>query len=301
LPLVSSDAAVLPQGLCGNNERCVPCYNPAGADPSAPTGACSIPSCGGQACDRPHDNPVILSCPWTGPAVISPTNPGLPDCNPVCNGAHCLPAQFVPPSQQGLLSACGSGDTAGYCTPDNIIEAGGEVKPTSCTAFAGVPASEGRCLSPCLKAVSSQPSLEACPDGVNTCAPCYNPITGVETGACSSSKCDSPQLSPPYVFPNCCAYNGGWQGRCVPKSQVPPADLSHLQQDECSDSNYMCVPNELLPGGPGPSPCSAGLLGAGSCYSACISIPVSFILPNCIDGNHKCIPCAFAPKGSPGC
>jgi hypothetical protein len=216
-----------------------------------------------------------------------------------------LPAQFVPPSQQGLLSACGSGATAGFCTPDNIIEAGGQVQPTSCTAFAGVPASEGRCLSPCLKAVSSQPSLEPCPNSPDKCAPCYNPITGVATGACSSSKCDSPQLTPPYVFPNCCFYNGTNQGRCVPKSQVPASDQGHLKQDECSTSNYMCVPNEMLPGGPGPSACT-GWYGKGSCFSSCIDIsvlgiPIGWALSSCIDGNHTCIPCAFAPAGSPGC
>ena len=68
-----------------------------------------------------------------------------PACErPACTGAHCLPAAFVPAAQQALLAACGSGATAGFCTPDNIMEAGGNVQPTSCTPFAGETASEGQ-------------------------------------------------------------------------------------------------------------------------------------------------------------
>jgi hypothetical protein len=291
LPIVAQNATVLPQSApCTANERCVPCYNPASNSPSAPTHACDIPSCGGQACDAPHHGPTILSCPWTGPAVISPTNPGLPACNPACTGAHCLPTEFVPTSLQTQLFACGSGDNAGYCVPDNIIEAGGQVLPTSCTAFAGVPASEGRCLSPCLKAVQEQPSLEACTNSSNKCVPCTNPITGADTGACSSSKCDSPQ-SPPYTFPYCC---NGNEGRCVPKSQVPSSLQSNLNQNSCADSNYLCVPNENLPGGPGNTQvCNVPVFGQGRCYSNCLNLGLGQLFPQeSCPADHSCVPCS---------
>jgi hypothetical protein len=213
-----------------------------------------------------------------------------------------LPAQFVPPAQQALLTACGSGATAGFCTPDTIIEAAGNVQPPSCVAFSGVPQSEGRCLSPCLAAVSSQPSLETSSCGSNKCAPCYNPITGAATGACSSSKCDSPQ-QPPYVFPNCC---NGNEGRCVPKSQVPSNLQGNLNQNSCNSSNYLCVPNENLPGGTGWA-CSAWSLFEGggyngTCISNCVNLGLGVLLPqgNC-PADHTCVPCGSAPKGSTGC
>jgi hypothetical protein len=301
LPIVAQSASVLPKsGFCASTERCVPCYNPASSTPTTPTGACSIPSCGGRSCDAPQDAPTILSCPWTGPAVISPTNPGLPDCNPVCNGAHCLPSAYVPAGDTSLLATCGSGAAAGYCTPDNFIESGGELKSTSCVSFSGVPQSEGRCLSSCLAAVTSQPSLEqsSCASG-DKCAPCWDPITGKTTGACGIG-CDKPNGAP-YTFPYCC---NGNEGRCVPKSQVPSSEAGNLEQDSCSDSNYLCVPNENLPGGSGGQGCSASIIisYSGTCISNCVNLGIGEIFPqgNC-PANHTCIPCGEAPSGSPGC
>jgi hypothetical protein len=213
-----------------------------------------------------------------------------------------LPAQFVPSTQQSALFACGTGTSAGFCTPDTIIEAAGEVQPTQCTAFAGVPESEGRCLSTCLKQVAQQPSLEtsSCTAGAEKCVPCTNPITGEDTGACRSSSCDSPSKAP-YQFPPCCHGN---EGRCVPKSQVPSAQQGNLQTDSCSGDNYLCVPNENLPGGPGGRGCTAKILLIpynGSCLSTCLNLSIAGASPqgDC-PNDHVCVSCLFA-KGQPGC
>jgi hypothetical protein len=190
-----------------------------------------------------------------------------------------------------------------------MISTAGNFKPPSCTSFAGVPQSEGRCLSNCLPSVSSQASLEqsSCSGG-NKCAPCWNPISGVVTGACSTSSCDAP-VDAPYLFPNCCLYNGTAQGRCVPKSQVPSAQQGNLQQDVCSSSVYLCVPDINLPGsGQTGQGCHVSFTIVppfnydGSCISNCVNLGLGTLYPqaNC-PNNYTCIPCSSAPAGSPGC
>src|SRR5262249_56851284 len=101
-------------------EVCAPCYDPLAADPTAPTGACTL------ACDQPTKDPVTLTCPWDGPTVIDPTS--LADCSTACGGAHCAPASLVPQAQQSLFTSCDSG--AGICAPDPIIATGDNFVPT---------------------------------------------------------------------------------------------------------------------------------------------------------------------------
>src|SRR5439155_27246001 len=143
-----------------------------------------------------------------GPAVIDPTM--LPGCG--CSGAHCLPSAFVPTADQSQLDTC----TGGYCTPDSIIRTGGNFKPPGCAPFAGVTGTtQGRCLSNCLPAIQANSTLEtsSC-TGTDKCAPCADPFTGADTGACKLSSCDAPPATA-FKFPNCCASGGG---RCIPKS-----------------------------------------------------------------------------------
>jgi hypothetical protein len=54
LPLVAARASVLPQSTCATGQKCAPCFDPTSANPTAPTGACSL------ACDSPKQPPVIL-------------------------------------------------------------------------------------------------------------------------------------------------------------------------------------------------------------------------------------------------
>jgi hypothetical protein len=288
LPMVAGLGNLLPQAVCASNEKCVPCFNPTAQDPRAPTGACGL------ACDRPARPPTLLTCPWNGkPAVIDPAV--LPGCDPGCGGAHCLPAEYVPAGQRGLLQPC----AGGYCAPDPLIATAGNYKPPTCTAFAGVPWAEGRCLSACLPSVASQPSLEqsTCPGG-EKCAPCTDPFSGAQTGACAISSCDAP-AQPPYTFTNCCFSGGAAGGKCVPQTQVTADVRDKLSQDVCANSALLCVPNENLPGGQGRG-CS--FVYSGTCISNCVDLGAGQIFPqaNC-PGNHTCVPCSFAPAGSPGC
>jgi hypothetical protein len=220
-------------------------------------------------------------CPWNGPEVVDPNT--FPDCSPSCGGAHCVPAANVPPAQQGLLATC----PGGFCAPDPIIATAGNYVPPMCSAFNGTPA-EGRCMSTCIPSIEQKASelhQHSCANGT-LCAPCYDPFTGADTGACTTA-CDRPN-DPPYTFPLCC----GNQGTCVPTENIPPAQAGNVLQDSCPSSLLGCVPDEMLPGGPGPQPCT-GLLGAaGACYSNCLSLGLGQIFPqrDCPD-NHTCVPC----------
>jgi hypothetical protein len=292
LPLVASEANVLPQATCASDERCAPCYDPTAANPSAPTGACSI------ACDKPTQPPVVLTCPWTGPNVVDPTL--FPACSPACGGAHCVPSSLVPASQQSQLATC----PGGFCTPDSITATDDHYLPPTCAPFAD-PASEGRCQSECLPSVQQQSSelvQDVCPGG-DLCAPCTDPFKGTSTGACTLA-CDSPK-KPPFTFPLCCSYQGQSQGTCVPKTLVPSSEQSNLQQDVCptNAASYLCVPDEYLPNATVPvDTCTAGLLGKGTCVSKCVSISLGIVLSQgTCPANHDCVPCSLAPAGTPGC
>jgi hypothetical protein len=287
LPDIAAQAAFLPQSSCAAEERCVPCYDPTAADPTLPTGACSL------ACDAPVDPPTIITCPWNGPPLLDPAT--FPECDPVCGGAHCVPDTLVPPDQQALLAAC----PGGFCLPDPLISTAGNYLPQSCTAFPGT-TSEGRCLSDCLPVVAAQIdnlSQDVCPSGEH-CVPCYDPFTGLETGACSSTSCDAP-VDPPYTFPTCCPFEGTDQGTCLPSALIPPDDQANLLQHSCP-TDMLCIPNEYLPDPPIPIQTCTGGWGTGACVSQCVDgVPTFFGQGDC-PGNHICVPCWIAPT-TPGC
>lgn len=287
LPSINAQSAVLPQSTCAANERCAPCFNPAADDPKAPTGVCSV------ACDKPAKPPLALTCPWNGPPVIEPSQ--LPACSPACGNAHCVPFYNVPVEQQPSLSLC----PGGYCLPDALIASAGNVIPKTCAPLDGFDA-EGRCLSTCLKSVAEQASQlqkATCDDG-ELCVPCFDPITGKSTGACSSSSCDAP-AKPAYTFPKCCSYLGASQATCLPTAKVPADQQAGLQQETCPAS-FLCVPDEYLPNASVPiGACTTQ--GQGVCVSKCVpDLPVYLGSGDCPDKNHVCVPCSFAPT-TPGC
>jgi hypothetical protein len=279
LPLVAGEE-LLPQSTCPPDHRCVPCFDPTAEDPTEPTGACGL------GCDEPNDPPVLLECPWRGPAVVDPML--FDECEPLCAGAHCLPAEMVDEDQRDLLAPC----PGGYCTPDDFIATAGQGVPQPCTAFHDTPA-EGRCLSECLPLVASQdPPLEqsSCPAGAR-CAPCFDPLSGLETGACDLA-CDDPN-QPPYTFPACCYLGDGNAplGRCVPRSQIPDGDEARLEVDACPPSDMLCAPNSELPGGQ--TQACETFFYSGTCVFECINTEwyedIFLAQGNCPTG-HLCVP-----------
>jgi hypothetical protein len=305
LPPVAAQAAQLPKDVCADGEKCAPCYNPTAADPTTPTGACTI------GCDAPKEPPLQIMCPYSGPPIVDPAS--FPACG--CGGTHCVPAAQVPAAQQGLLAAC----SGGFCVPDSVIASVNHAVPPTCTSVAGA---EGRCVSTCLPSVAAQANLlpqATCASGTK-CAPCYNPTATdpkAPTGACSLG-CDKPAKPPtiltcpwtgpdvvnPAAFPPCDnACNGA---HCLPKALVPAAQQAML--DTCTGG--FCVPDtQIRTGGEGvPKSCTpfAGAPAEGRCLSQCIPMvadKASQLVKDVCGTNEKCVPCYDPFTGDPtgGC
>lgn len=159
LPDVAAQAASLPQGTCALTERCVPCYDPFSL---AETGACRL------SCD---------------PGPTAPPKP-LPKC---CKDrGTCVPGASVPPASASSLvqDSCPAG-VGDLCVPDAFLKK--TWSRIDCTASIVIlPAGPGVCMPECIHGMSSLLAKGACPDGMK-CAPCKDPLTGKDTGACSFS------------------------------------------------------------------------------------------------------------------
>jgi hypothetical protein len=300
LPQVADQAVVLPRSSCAEGEKCVPCFDP---QTQEETGACNV------SCDPGAMEPaVMIECPWEGPPVIDPA--GLPDCDPACAGAHCLPAAYVPVDQQALLATC----PGGFCTPDPLIAGGGESVPASCASVAGA---EGRCLSACLPDIAAQPLLpqSTCASG-ERCAPCYDPTAAdptLATGACELA-CDAaidapvildcPWTGPPVIeastLPACSPACGG--AHCLPAANVP----LDLQPQLATCAGGFCVPDPLIEtaGNYAPPSCTPfpGTPAEGRCLSDCLPAVAaqlgSLQQDVCSAGEH-CVPCYDPFTGDP--
>lgn len=304
IPQVSDNAGLLRKDTCtGIDELCVPCTSPLD---NMPTGACDLlelATCAGgdpmpadpsAACDDPATCNYEAACP----AVIDPST--LVACGA---DAHCVdPALVTDPAQAARLGTCDDG--VKLCVPDVFIATGGKFTPATCTSVNG---NEGRCLSTVLPDVAAQASLlprDTCAES-ERCTPCYDPITGTSTGACSLS-CDLGPTQPAKPFAPCC----DGRARCVPTASIPDAQEDQLSDQECEDTpgEDLCVPNELLANGPFPA-CTATSLILGSYTGVCLSDCLDFGIQglalargSCQSG-FECAPCTQngEPTGAPGC
>ncbi len=285
IPQVQEVWGILPQAVCDDDERCVPCINPLdGQD----TGACQLR----YTCEGGFGGSD--ACPHSGPDLIDPA--GLTACAP---DAHCLSAVLVPDEMRARLADCpgGGGDK---CVPDDFIRTGGNYVPPTCASVGGV---EGRCLSKALPEIDAQANLlqqGAC-DANELCAPCFNPLDRADTGACHLS-CDPGPTAGPMGLPACC----DGRGTCVPTSAAG-ANADRLGQDTCTDAGMVCAPNVFLEPGFTPATCETGLIqglfGAqyaeGRCLPDCLPDVQNFLIgqDGCADG-MKCAPCLKPPFGT---
>jgi hypothetical protein len=305
VPQVQMSLDILPRGTCAEDERCSPCVDPRTGQP---TGACEPPSsaCGSDGRPVQRDaggDAAPLTCPHVGPPVLDPS--AFPACP--CGGTRCLPAALVEPGQRTMLAAC----DGGFCVPEDFVRTGGRFVPPTCQPFSGQ--GEGRCLSNCIPMVrdqSSQLERGSCGEG-QSCVPCWDPRTGMSTGACNQS-CDRGPSIPPYTFGSCC----GGRAKCIPNRLVPEGQRAQLEQKDCA-SSFLCVPTENIdPGFRGPACSASALLGSllggrpyqGVCVSTCVKRDF-FTRLGTAQGNcpstHFCAPCRHpltgAATGAPGC
>jgi hypothetical protein len=208
----------------------------------------------------------------------------LPPCE-LCEGARCVPNFALEEDQLAMLAPC---DDSNSCVPDLFIETNGNFTLERCTSVAGA---EGRCLSPCIPQVAEQASLlpqDVCP-GDWLCAPCFDPLTGESTGACTQG-CDTGPTEDPVTFANCCDDLGS----CVPEALVPEEQLSQLGTDTCTEAGTVCAPNDLANPSFIPPTCDSVAGAEGRCLPACLPdiAAQADLLPqaDCADA-HLCAPC----------
>ena len=270
---------------------------PAAAPPSAPS------TDGGPPGPSPGDKPAPPDkCPYDGPPIdVS----GFKTCG---LGGRCVPSGAIPEKERSRLAPC----EGGFCVPEKIIVAKGNLLPKSCASLIG---GEGRCISlvfPDILAQKDRLPQDVC-DPNERCAPCFDPLTGAETGACRSVSCDAPKTQAK-VFGKCCEQKGVSRGRCLPKTLLPKEAADGLGNKECVDGAELCVPDEMVKQGEafkGP-PCKASTFFTGTydgvCLSTCIERGFFGELAtdrgNCAEGDF-CAPCknplTGASTGAPGC
>jgi hypothetical protein len=188
-------------------------------------------------------------------------------------------------------STCSEGT---LCAPSQLTDPTFHAK--SCDSIDGA---EGRCISTCVGgAVAKQkdrlPTMGC--DMNEVCAPCYDPVTGEDTGACSVNG-DKP-TKPKQVFDHCCGMSGTDPvGVCVPPA-LAGKQASILRQETCK-TGKLCAPIKKAQDPAFKFPTCNGLLGAGACVHSCIVDPSQAAIltrASCM-ADELCAPCDLL--GSP--
>jgi hypothetical protein len=171
----------------------------------------------------------------------------------------------------------GTGDSDLRCTPtaSAMADAGSLGVFDTCTTNLGA-SLEGRCLPKCFIGGNPQASLlkqETCGNAEFVCAPCFNPVDGKPTGACSQKTGDAPTTQPPTPFKTCGSIDGGPAlGLCVPKQLAldtgNPAAPS-LKQLDCANATDVCAPSLKVKDPNGCfQQCDSFIAGPGGCVAA---------------------------------
>jgi hypothetical protein len=159
---VAAEGDKLPQDICREHQRCVPCYDPLSSEP---TGACEL------SCD---------------PGAVEGPQP-LPKC---CDGAGtCVPPESAGDQADRLgEDECPQDGGVLLCAPDVFVN-DPNWKPQSCetgliSSFFGEQYKPGACLPECLPDVDSFLIGQNDCDAGFKCAPCLTPPFGTPSGAC---------------------------------------------------------------------------------------------------------------------
>jgi hypothetical protein len=262
IPMVATQADRLVKSSCSEGSLCVPCFDPVtGVD----TGACALSNDPG------------------------PTKPAyrFPEC---CGGlSMCIPGEIVPPDQQTLVGHDACAEPEQWCVPKAYV-ASEATPPAQCTSWKFA---EGRCLPACLPQVAKDAERldrDSCADG-HLCVPCYDPITGQDSGACRLNGDPGPQ-SEPKRFTPCC----GGRSVCVPEPAVVAKDRSRFAQGDCTEQGYLCVPTGMAqdPNGFIPPSCTSWNGAEGRCHPACLPEVVAQaprIAQESCESGYLCVPC----------
>lgn len=233
-----------------------------------------------------------------GPTCTDPEATINPAAFPTCcstGRAHCAPSQMVTAAQQKDLSVCSMRDgSPGFCVPDTFLARGGEFTPKTCRSMGG---REGRCLSVCVQSVIKD--LDSLPRDVceqdERCAPCYDPRTGMGTGACTIGVCDAGPTEPPRLF-EACGPGGSSSHFCVPSGSVPIGERCNFDNQGCNatpckTAGSLCVPKKIVVAGPAfePKMCTNDLTGFLALFNTIFKNPVAAIAAMAEYREGRCI------------
>lgn len=303
IPQVKDAAVPLPQANCPQGQLCSPCYDPRSFED---TGACRL---GSLACVPLPPNPGDDKVCRDFLPILDVSN--MPKCCP--NGrAHCAKPELVPEGDRARLSKCADGKS--YCVPDPILKRGGKYTPPKCKSVGN---QEGRCTSICVPEIASQmdylPQSTCAAD--ERCAPCFDPRTDEDTGACTIGHCDKgPTQLPPSrggvckdfdptfdlsKFPTCCTED---KAHCAKPEFVPEKDRGRLSK--CSDGVSYCVPDKILAryGKYTPPTCKSVGGAEGRCISLCVpevAAQKDQLPQSTCDVGERCSPC-YDPRTGQG-
>jgi hypothetical protein len=206
------------------------------------------------------------------------------------------------------------------CAPTDaaLADAGSLGVYEKCTAkLGGTLSLEGRCLPKCFvagMAAADNLAQETCMTKDFVCAPCYNPIDGSDTGACSQKAGDKPVDPKPAQFKTCGALKAGGTdlGICVPEGLVTdPVQKMALEMAFSGDAGVadLCAAGDI---------CAPSLKAKDirACFKHCTSavgagacVPTYLVPGNersvlagspdtCDKDNEECAPC-LNPLSSP--
>ena len=303
-PGVASYVSLLPQDVCPDAEVCAPCINPLDGEP---TGICQTFSCAEDALPDPDPDPEPEPDPFSCENMPEEPVVDMSLFAACCDGAHCIPSELLPPELADALEPCPDGVSA--CIPDLFVETAGFFVPETCTLPGDL---EGRCLSTCLPFIAD--NLDAlpqatCPD-TERCAPCCDPFTGEDTGACSAG-CDTGPAGGvcTVAYATCCLDKG--EGHCIPSELIPTDLQESLDKDTC-DASFLCVPDVFQDPDHVPATCTVqippfiGDTFDGVCMPKCLKLPLDeLIWSGTCSSVEDCVPCSDPltgePTGAPGC
>jgi hypothetical protein len=260
IPEVAVQKDRLPQDVCAQEERCAPCYDPVtGQD----TESCRV------GCDQ------------------GPTQPAVRFTSCCQESGMCVPKSLIGDALGSFLGADICSEDDALCVPNAYYDVKG-FELQKCSAMGGA---EGRCIASCIPLVAKQADRlvkDSCADG-SLCAPCFDPVSGKATGACTLSN-DKPSQAP-YLFPKCC----GGLAACVPKAIIPANQRGMLGVDSCKGTDQLCIPDEFAnPDGFVPPTCSSWKGAEGRCLPDCLpgvaEIKGRLTKDVCANG-YLCAPC----------
>jgi hypothetical protein len=144
---------------------------------------------------------------------------------------------------------------------------------------------------------ASQITIDTCDDG-ELCVPCYDPLTGADTGSCRLEG-DAPVDPTPYRFPTCCddgvpPQNGSADdlGTCVPA--VLAGDQASMLDGNTCTGGFLCAPTAIANGNYQPQTCASWLGAEGRCLPAClpdVAAQASALKRDVCDQGELCVPC----------